>query len=723
MAGHGGVYVPVTEQTPPNPKLSHIAKRDITTPSGRRLTLINPAYMTRQVHELGAKQYGLRGHITSLNPSRPENFPDAWETEALKAFEGGVTEVSKVSEIDGHKYMRMMRPVITEEACLKCHASQGYKLGDIRGGISVSIPMQPLWAIAREHTITILVGSGLLWLLGLAGIYLWHRQIKHRINERKRTEERHKIITETAQDAIVEAYADGTILYWNAAAQKMFGFSASEAIGKNMMDLIVPPKYHEAKRKGMAEFSRTGKGTAIGNTVELTALRKDGTEFPIELSLSSYRDQEEYFAVAFMRDITERKQAEQDLRQAKEAAETANLTKSEFLANMSHEIRTPMTAILGFGDLLAEHGEIKNAPPERVEAIQTIKRNGEYLLTIINDILDLSKIEAGKMTVERLACSPFNILSEVVSLMNVRAQGKGLQLDVEYTGAVPEIIQTDTTRLRQMLINVVANAVKFTEAGSIRIITSLSENGGKSVMQFDVVDTGIGMSDDQVTKLFQPFTQADNSTTRKFGGTGLGLTISKRLAEMLGGDISVIETKPGIGTRFRVTVATGPLDGVKMIENPTPAFMPTADKAEMVTNPDELSLLDCRVLLAEDGPDNRLLVTHFLKKSGAEISVAANGKIAIDMVLKAREQNHPFDVILMDMQMPVIDGYQATKFLRQNAYNAPIIALTAHAMATDKDKCLNAGCNDFISKPIDRKKLVETILKYWQPAAATCGSS
>ncbi|MHC4795912.1 MAG: response regulator, partial [Planctomycetota bacterium] len=207
------------------------------------------------------------------------------------------------------------------------------------------------------------------------------------------------------------------------------------------------------------------------------------------------------------------------------------------------------------------------------------------------------------------------------------------------------------------------------------------------------------------------------------GGTGLGLTISKRLAEMLGGDISVIETKPGIGTRFRVTVATGPLDGVKMIENPTPAFMPTADKAEMVTNPDELSLLDCRVLLAEDGPDNRLLVTHFLKKSGAEISVAANGKIAIDMVLKAREQNHPFDVILMDMQMPVIDGYQATKFLRQNAYNAPIIALTAHAMATDKDKCLNAGCNDFISKPIDRKKLVETILKYWQPAAATCGSS
>jgi len=381
-----------------------------------------------------------------------------------------------------------------------------------------------------------------------------------------------------------------------------------------------------------------------------------------------------------------------------------------------------MTAILGFADLLTEHGQLDKAPPERVEAIETIKRNGEYPLSIINDILDLSKIEAGKMTFERVAYSPFQILAEVTSLMHVRTAGNNLQLDVEYKGLIPETIHTDPTRLRQILINVVANAIKFTEIGGVRIITSLSEDGDEPRMQFDVVDTGIGMIQEQVTQLFQPFTQADNSTTRKFGGTGLGLTISKRLAEMLGGDISVIETKPGVGTRFRVAVGTGSLDGVKMTDNPTSVFKSSAGTPETAANNDQLDLSGCRVLLAEDGPDNRLLVTYFLKKSGVETTVAANGEIAVDMAVAASKEGYPFDAILMDMQMPVMDGYQATSLLREKGYTNPIIALTAHAMAADREKCIQIGCDDYISKPIDRKKLVEVIQRHWQPAQATCNT-
>lgn len=390
-------------------------------------------------------------------------------------------------------------------------------------------------------------------------------------------------------------------------------------------------------------------------------------------------------------------------------ADAANRSKSEFLANMSHEIRTPMTAILGFTDVLIEQGDLDAAPPERAEAAQTIKRNGEYLLGLINDILDLSKIEAGKLELETISCSPCQIIAEVDSLMGIRAEAKNLRFNIEYMGQMPNIIHGDPIRLRQILINLIGNAIKFTEVGGVRLITRLVNEDDQPVLQFDVLDTGIGMTEEQATKLFQPFSQADTSTTREFGGTGLGLAISKRLANLLGGEIEVVETQRNAGTRFRLTIPTGSLDGVPMVNDPQAATAVAPPEPNESKPADGPALADLRILLAEDGPDNQRLIVHVLKKAGADVSVAENGKIAADAALEARKDDQPFDVILMDMQMPVMSGYEATAFLRREGYTRPIIALTAHSMASDRQKCLDAGCDEYAAKPINRKKLLELI--------------
>lgn len=396
----------------------------------------------------------------------------------------------------------------------------------------------------------------------------------------------------------------------------------------------------------------------------------------------------------------------EQLRIASQESQAANRAKSDFLANMSHEIRTPMTAILGFTDSLLDP-ELPDS--KRIDAIQTIRRNGTHLLQIINDILDMSKIEAGKMEVERIDTSPAQIVEEVASLMQPRAHDKGLDVVVRYDTPVPERISSDPTRLRQVLLNLVGNSIKFTETGAVSVHAAYRPNAG--CMEFRVVDTGLGMSPEQVEAIrrFDAFQQADSSTTRKFGGTGLGLRISNSLCQLLGGGID-IASRRGSGSTFTVTVATGDIVGVKLIQPEC-----VADFAEKVLRREfetsgvseaKRPLAGLRILVAEDGPDNQRLISHHLEKAGADVTLAANGQIAIELIDNRTDATR-FHVVLMDMQMPELDGYSATRRLRRAGCEIPIIALTAHAMSGDRDKCLQAGCNDYLTKPLDKHNLLQ----------------
>ena len=395
-----------------------------------------------------------------------------------------------------------------------------------------------------------------------------------------------------------------------------------------------------------------------------------------------------------------------ELRKAIEASEGANRAKSSFLANMSHEIRTPLTAILGFADVLLETGDIYKAPVERIEAIETIRRNGSHLISLINDLLDFSKIEAGKFQVENLPCSLHRLIADIRQLMQVRAEEKKLNIKVEYNGPIPDMILTDPTRLRQILMNLLSNAIKFTHEGSVNLKVALVGKAPNRKIQIDVSDTGIGISEEMCDKLFQPFTQADGSMSRRFGGTGLGLTISKRFAELLGGDLTILETSHS-GTTFRLSIDPGPLHNVTFQEPETTSSVPDIEK----TKPSDTknALRDLKILLVEDGPDNQRLISFLLKKAGAEVDMAENGELGYRKATAASESGSPFDVILMDMQMPIMDGYTASTKLRGDGYNGPIIALTAHAMAEDRNRCIEAGCTDYTTKPVDRAKLIELI--------------
>jgi PAS domain S-box-containing protein len=510
----------------------------------------------------------------------------------------------------------------------------------------------------------------------------------------------------------------------NEAYRKFLGRGAEEVVGKTDWDLF-PPEV--ARRKQEEDRQVLGSGQPLQHDELVKGA--DGERWLTLAKVPARNAHGEVVGVvcAFV-DISARKHAEESLLAANKALETSNRmaesatrAKSEFLANMSHEIRTPMTAILGFSEFLLGEPGLERAPQHRVEALRTIQRNGRHLLEIINDILDLSKVEAGKLQIERGTCDPALVVHDVVQLMQVRADSKGLALSAEYLGLIPATICTDPMRLRQILINLLGNAIKFTATGGVRLLVrTVLAASQPPALQFDVVDSGIGMTAEQRAILFQPFTQAESSTSRRFGGTGLGLAISKRLAEMLGGDIAV-SSVPGKGSTFTLAVAAGPLDGVRMLDRSGPAALPQSDHRALPKATH--TALNCRILLADDGPDNRRLLSLFLKRAGAEVTTAADGREAVEAALAARAAGHPFDVILMDMRMPLMDGYEASRRLRSAGYEGPIVALTAGSADGDEDACRQAGCDGYMMKPIDRDALIAAVACRLAAGAGTAAES
>lgn len=513
-------------------------------------------------------------------------------------------------------------------------------------------------------------------------------------------EERVRIATEAAQVGIWDFDFESESLSLSNRAKAIFGFRKDEAVDlEQLKDCLLP----EDKQKvlvglenaldplGSGSYQTNLRHTLPDGTVHWTMLRGQ-----VLFTGNGPARKPSRFTGALL-DISEQQKLQEDLKASKIAAEVANATKSEFLANMSHEIRTPLSAIIGFADLL-EASEIKH--PDQDEYLTIIRRNAHALMHIIDDILDLSKVEAGHLAIEILDVSLYQLIEEVLGIFQDKAKKKGIYLHHSIDASVPKLISSDPTRLRQILINLIGNAIKFTERGGVEVdVVALPGPAANRRISIKVKDSGIGLTEVQKSKLFQPFSQADTSTTRRFGGTGLGLFLSKRLANALRGDIQVLDCEPNRGCTFEFAFVA---------KEPTPkqekARTKSSKEAEALCG---TQLAGTRILLAEDAYDNQLLVSTILSESGANVEVANNG---VEAVSKALEEN--FDVILMDLQMPKMDGYEATKVLRESGYRGPIVALTAHAMKEDRERTEVVGCNCHLTKPLNVEELLKTIRYY-----------
>ncbi|MEQ1891435.1 MAG: response regulator [Planctomycetota bacterium] len=394
-----------------------------------------------------------------------------------------------------------------------------------------------------------------------------------------------------------------------------------------------------------------------------------------------------------------------ELATANERAQSASRAKSEFLANMSHEIRTPMNALLGYVELLCDPTAVAD---ERARYAETIKHSSDHLLTILNDILDISRIEASRLVVNHADISPFELAREVLQLLAPQAGERDLALALEVPRPIPEVIETDLVRARQILLNLVGNALKFTPQGGVRVVVRLDEHEGSDhrYLCFDVIDTGIGIATRELERIFEPFSQADGSSTRRYGGTGLGLTISKRLAILLGGDVEA-KSESGQGSTFTLRLYAGELRRAALRKY-TSEECRLALEATKARAPETYPSVTGRLLVVEDVELNQRVLAALLRRAGATVDLAADGREGLERVLAAERAGTPYELVLMDMQMPVMDGYEATRRLRAAGFTRPIVAMTAHAMVTDREKCLAAGCSAYETKPIQRERLLVT---------------
>jgi PAS domain S-box-containing protein len=569
------------------------------------------------------------------------------------------------------------------------------------------------WILARGLVVERDAAAKPLRILGTHTDITARKQAEAALQE---SENRFRNLFKDIPSVAVQGYGeDGTARYWNEASERLYGYRADEAIGRSLLDLIIPAEMHDGVREAMRGMFETATPIPAG---ELSLLRKDGSRVDV-FSSHAYVHvpgrAPEMFCVDI--DITERKQTEAELQQhrhhleelvlsrtaelsqARDDAEAANRAKSMFLANMSHELRTPMNGIMGMTDLVLRRA----TDPQQIDWLNKSQGAAKHLLSVINDILDISKIESDRLTLEEQDFSLAEALGDAMHMQDAPAQAKGLSLSWHIDPALPDQLCGDAMRLRQILINFTGNAIKFSERGQIIVRASVAAEDSQSVLlKIEVTDQGVGISPEQQARLFHAFAQADGSRTRKYGGTGLGLIISKRIALLMGGDAGVI-SEEGRGSTFWVTLRLRRATSDPQAAKSLPTESPRETLARLFPG--------ARVLVAEDEPVNREVLVFLLEDAGLVPDVAFNGQEAVE---KARGGGYA--LILMDVQMPVMNGLEATRAIRQipGMANIPILALTANAFDDDRDVCLAAGMDDHIGKPVEPDALCATLLHWLQ---------
>ena len=505
----------------------------------------------------------------------------------------------------------------------------------------------------------------------------------------KNMEEETQNLIDHALDGIISINAEGKILSWNPQATQIFGWPLEHVLGKSLTDLIIPPQFQAAHQNGLIRFANTRSGTITSTRLELTALHRDGHEFPVELSIIPIVQGETYFFYGLVRDITQRQLAERRLRQAKEAAEQAVKAKSEFLATMSHEIRTPMNGIIGMTGLLLD----TELTSEQLQFAETVRNSGEALLKIINDILDFSKIEAGKLDFETIDFDLRVAMEDTLDLLAEKAGSANLELAGCVDAQVPTALKGDPGRFRQVLLNLLGNAVKFTKEGAITVAISLvNETTKTATIRVEVTDTGIGIDPIAQERLFESFQQADSSTTRQFGGTGLGLAICKKLVEGMGGTVG-IDSQVGQGSTFWFT-----------------AEFLTQPRAAAALLPHK-GLQGIHICFIDDHPVNRRLLEEYAKAWGMKAIAASSPEEGLDMIQRAQQQGEPFQIAIIDMNMPGMDGLTLARVMKANPQLAEIrlILLTSLGQRGDAKEAKAAGFSGYLTKPIRQNVLKHTL--------------
>jgi len=499
-----------------------------------------------------------------------------------------------------------------------------------------------------------------------------------------------RLVVDTAHDAFIGMGSDGRIVAWNARAEETFGWKPEEVIGRSLVETIVPPSFREAHIKGMAGFHKSGEAPVAGRLLELSAMHRDGHEFPIEITITKPITRSDgFFFGAFLRDISNRRQREEELKQAKNSAEAATRAKSEFLANMSHELRTPLNGVLGYAQLLKRDRDLTLAHREAVDAIT---QSGTHLLDLINDVLDLSKIEAGKIETEPVATDLHELVVDVRQLIAESAQRKGLELKVDLEPSLPRLAILDGRHLRQILINLMGNAVKFTERGSVAMTIVRRDQR----LRFDVYDTGVGIDPGDLGVIFEAFSQARSGSDE--GGTGLGLTISQRLVRAMGGELFV-ESRSRAGSHFWFEL---PLIEVEQTVDKTEEYVSDHSTPEMRL----IAQQDITALVVDDDSINRRILAVLLQSMGVHTITACDGEEGICLVRKHRPE-----VILMDLRMKDMDGFEATRILQADPTTSsiPVLAITASPFEEEREAARAAGCREFLAKPVRTYDLVAAL--------------